>query len=58
VRRGCGGGQRTGRQAATARLILGSARAGQAPAALARTQARRGVPAFAALGSSRGPERR
>jgi amino acid transporter len=36
-------------QAATARLLLGFARAGQAPAALARVDARRGVPATAAL---------
>ena len=36
-------------QAATARLLLGFARAGQAPAALARVGARRGVPTAAAL---------
>jgi amino acid transporter len=36
-------------QAATARLLLGFARAGQAPAALARVEARRGVPAVAGL---------
>ena len=36
-------------QAATARLLLGFARAGQAPAALARVEARRGVPTAAAL---------